>query len=275
MRQKLTGEKRKKVIDKIQKLFNRAERSVVDADDAESVDHEAQLALETARRLMLQYGLEAHDVETVSVGDAGTADADGVTVQLSITNPGPWVKSLAVTIADYFCVKVVYTRSPNDAFHQAAFIYYGITIGAHSAAYAFESCFNQIRTLSRRYKVKRELWEWHPFQFKFRTWERYRDLAKEEYRKGIVAGFYQNLMRIKKSESPAETALSVCYDKVADDFIKDKVTIVKEETPRTEAAYTAGGHYGKGYNDADKVSIVQGIGTNPKGIAEKGESNGK
>ena len=99
MKKKLTGDKRKRIIEKIQLLFNRAERSVTDATDVESVDHEAQLALETARKLMLTYGLEAHDVETVSVGKAVEGMGGGYVVNLGISKTSEWVKTLAVTEA--------------------------------------------------------------------------------------------------------------------------------------------------------------------------------
>jgi len=259
MRHKLTGDKRKRVIEKIQKLFNRAESKVVDSDGTEGVDHEAQLALETARKLMLQYGLEAHDVETVSVGKDGGPEGNGFTVSLGIANPGEWVKTLAVVIADYFFVRVLYTRSPGDNTHQASFLYYGVSVGAEAAAYAFQSCFNQIRTLSKKYKVDRELWEKHPAQHVFRTWEKYRDLAKEEYRKGIVIGFYQKLKDIERHEKKEVTALAVSYEKIADEFLKDKdINIHKERKPK-DKPHTAGGHYLKGLRDSNKVDLVRGM----------------
>jgi hypothetical protein len=255
----LSGERRKKLMDKIRHLFNLADRAVDSSKDTASVDHEAQLALETARKLLLQYGIDEAAVRDNIPESDGSG---GHTVKIKSSTVGTWSKRLAIIVANYFCVKTVY--APHPGMNQTLFLFFGVSTATEPAALAFESCHYQIRTLSRKYKVNKALYEAHPHKFIFGTFSKYRDAAKSEYRSGILMGLTNRLTEIKKWEDAATTALVLAYGSAADKFIESNNLVVKDtKPPRRQAlgsmVLTGGGHYLAGIKDSVDVSIVSGL----------------
>lgn len=257
----MNADRRKALVEKIRLLFNRAECAVQDADDPESVDHEAQLALETARRLMLQYGIEESELEGSTVRKGSSLSGDAVTVELSMRKPAPWIFSLAFVVAEYFSCRVLYIAPTK--FANGLLIFCGVTVATEAAAYAFDSVLNQIRVLSRKYKVARLVWEKsYVMQLRFRTFEHYRIRAKTEYCMGIVVGLSKRLEEIKKQESavPEEktTALVISYSTVADE-IASRINPEHVEMPKHEQKWTGDDHLKAGVRDSSNVHVTKGL----------------
>lgn len=271
--------KLKKVIERVQLLFNRAENAVKDAEKPEDVDHEAQAALELARKLMLQYGLEMEDVEVVGApGAAQGPEADGVLIDMKTQRTAKWALSLAVVVADYMDASVSYIEP--STWSGGRLLFYGVKLNASMAAYAFQSVFNQIRDLSRKYHVDRAEWE-NPRRGggglmrqlmgrlaapQYTTFDAYRVAAKREYREGLVFGFAKRLKELKEQEQASEqgeqiTALSVRYEGIARAWLsKHGFSEPEEKKPGQRRKHTGEKHYLDGERDSDKVQIRKGLG---------------
>lgn len=258
----MSTDRRKALVEKIRLLFNRAERAVLDADDPTSVDHEAQLALETARRLMLQHGIEESELEGATVKKGTTAEGGAMVVALSMRKPAAWVFSLACTVGEYFSTKSLYV--PPSGPKPGEVIFCGVKIASETAAYAFHSVLNQIRVLSRKYKVPRGPWEKNRFlQLAFSTFENYSLTAKSEYCLGIVLGLSKRLEELKKQEAQnAEdqkiTALAISYSTVADE-VALRINPEIEELPKQDQKRTGMGHIMNGVRDSKDVHVTQGL----------------
>ena len=257
----MNQDRRKALVEKIRLLFNRAECAVQDADDPESVDHEAQLALETARRLMLQYGIEESELEGSKVRQGSSLSGDAITVELSMRKPAPWVFSLAFVVADYFSCRVLYI--PPAKYANGLLIFCGVTIASESSAYAFDSVLNQIRVLSRKYKVARLAWEKsYTMQLRFRTFEDYRTRAKTEYCMGIVVGLSKRLEELRKQEDAIPegkaTSIVLSYSTVADE-IASRINPEHAEMPKKEQKWTGDSHLKAGLKDSEDVHITKGL----------------
>lgn len=264
----MSSDRRKALIDKIRLLFNRAERAVIDADDPASVDHEAQLALETARRLMLQHGIEESELEGATVHKGTAAEGGAMTVELAMSKPAQWVLSLAFIIAGYFSCKALYVPATKGVLpwnrKKGMIIFCGVTVAAEASAYAFDSVMNQIRVLSRKYKV--DDWVWNvseSMQRRFRTWENYRTKAKSEYCYGIVVGLHKRLEELNYQEAmdpgaAPTTALAISYSTVADEMAK-KVDPDLKELPPTKSSWTGVEHVHAGVRDSKDVHVTKGL----------------
>jgi len=271
-------DKLKKVIERVQLLFNRAENAVRNAEKPEDVDHEAQAALELARRLMLQYGLEMEDVEVVGApGAAQGPEADGVVIDMKTKQTAKWALSLAIVVADYMDASVTYIEP--TYWTGGRLMFYGVKLNASMAAYAFQSVFNQIRELSRKYHVDRAEWENPDRQrglmrqlmsslgrYYYKTFESYRNAAKREYREGLVFGFAKRLKELKEQEEASEqgeqiTALAVRYEGIAKAWLRSKgFEDPEEKKPRPRAKHTGVKHYQDGERDSEHVQIRKGLG---------------
>lgn len=267
----MSTDRRKALIEKIRLLFNRAERAVIDADDPASVDHEAQLALETARRLMLQHGIEESELEGVTVRKGTTAQGGAMAVALAMRKPAQWVLSLAVTIADYFSCRALY--APAAKLKKGEVVFCGVNVAAEASAYAFHSVLNQIRVLSKKYKVDRRSWEYSRIlQLKFRTWEEYRTKAKSEYCYGIVVGLHKRLEELRRQEAQTPeaaptTALAISYSTVADEIAK-KINPETAELPPEAPKWTGDMHVKAGVRDSKDVHVTRGLGAPEKGSCD-------
>lgn len=265
----MSTDRRKALIEKIRLLFNRAERAVIDADDPASVDHEAQLALETARRLMLQHGIEESELEGSTVRKGGPSEGGATTVELVMLKPAQWVLTLAVVIAGYFECKALYIPAAGSRLpwrrKKGVIIFCGVAVATEASAYAFESVLNQIRVLSKKYKVSDYVWNVSEvMQRRFRTWEEYRTKAKSEYCYGIVVGLHKRLEELKEQEaaSPASastTALAISYSTVADEMVKAVEPELTEEKP-PERKWTGTEHVQAGVRDSKNVHVTRGLG---------------
>ncbi len=255
-------EKLERVIKKIQLLLNRAEHAVEESDNASEVDHEAQSALELARKLMLQYSLEMEDVETV--GSSGVGTADGIVIELGTKQTAKWALSLAIVVADYFDSQVLYIEP--TYWTGGKLMFFGVKLNANMAAYAFKSVFNQVKELSRKYKVDRRLYDLDPIaRTHYKTFNTYRTAAKREYREGLVYGFALRLTEMKTEETESAqgeqiAALAVRYEEVAKDWLAEQSMDVRERKSRRSTTYTGGGHYLQGAHDSDNVQIRKGLG---------------
>ena len=263
----MSTDRRKALIEKIRLLFNRAERAVIDADDPASVDHEAQLALETARRLMLQHGIEESELEGTTLRKGGPSEGGATTVELAMRKPAQWVLSLAVIIAEYFSCKALYI--PALKAQKGVVIFCGVAIATEASSYAFESVLNQIRILSKKYKVKDFVWNVSKLmQLRFRTWEEYRTKAKSEYCYGIVVGLHTRLEELKDQEAanPADaptTALALSYSTVADEMVKVVEPNLTEEKP-PDRKWTGTEHVTAGVRDSKNIHVTRGLGAPEK-----------
>lgn len=259
----LPDDKRKKVIERIQLLFNRASNAIEDEADPTKVDHEAQSALELARKLMLQYGLEEEDIETLGApGKPGSDDAGGILVSMA-TRPDDWALSLAVVVADYLGSRVTYIP-PTGAWMGSNFLFYGAKLNAETAAYGFEAVFNQITTLSRNYKVTEYMWKSSPIaMMNFSTFRAYSAAAKREYREGLVVGFARRLKEIQEAEAKTPeadriTALVVRHDDLAVRWAEAQGLHPEEKTPGKKK-YTGGMHHTMGERDSENVQLRKGL----------------
>jgi len=259
----MTADRRKALIEKIRLLFNRAERAVIDADDPASVDHEAQLALETARRLMLQHGIEESELEGTTVRRGTPAEGSALTVTLSMSKPAKWVLSLAVVIAEYFSCKAIYVPATKKL--KGEIIFCGVNVGIEASAHAFDSVLNQIRVLSKKYKVDDKSWSYSRLlQLRFRTWEEYRTKAKSEYCFGIVVGLNARLEELRKQEAATPedaptTALAISYSTVADE-IALMIDPNLSELPPPPPMWTGNKHLRAGIDDSKDVHVTKGLG---------------
>jgi len=272
------SKKLKKVIERVQKLFNRAEHAVQDADTPEKVDHEAQAALELARKLMLQYNIEMEDVEVVGAVKPGQGpEADGVVIDMKTQRTVKWALSLAIVVADYMDASVVYFEP--DYWSGGRMLFHGVKLNAHMAAFAFQSVFNQVTELSRKYRVSREDYDGGGrsqglmrslmsslAQHNYSTFDAYRNAAKREYREGLVHGFARRLKELKEQEqtsgeSEQITALAVRYEGIAKAWLHDQgFGDGGEKKPRPRSKHTGVKHYQDGERDSEHVQIRKGLG---------------
>lgn len=270
----------KKVIERVQLLFNRAENAVKNAEKPEDVDHEAQAALELARQLMLRYGLEMEDVEVVGApGAAQGPEADGILIDMKTKRTAKWALSLAVVVADYMDASVTYIEP--SYWGGGKLLFFGVKLNASMAAYAFQSVFNQIKELSRKYIVSRSDYEHgrgggggtglmrqlmgRLAQHNYKTWEAYRNAAKREYREGLVFGLARRLKELKEYEAASAeadeiTALAVRYEGIAKAWLKSQGLDPEEKKPGERKKHTGDKHYLKGEQDSKEVQIRKGLG---------------
>jgi|GEM_PF-5730410 len=259
----IPDDKRAKVIKRIQLLFNRASNAIQDEEDTTKVDHEAQAALEMARRLMLQYGLEEEDIGVLGGSQTSTGDAGGVLVSLA-TRPDNWALSLAIVVADYLEAGVTYLP-PSGAWMGSNFLFYGPKLCAESAAYGFEAVFNQIMVLSRNYKVTE--WQWQSSviaKYNFSTFSAYSAAARREYREGLVLGFARRLKELREAEAASPesakvTALALRSEELAKRWLDEQDLHPKEKEPGKQKKYTGGGHHLKGEQDSENVQLRKGL----------------
>jgi len=269
-------QKLKKVIERVQLLFNRAENAVKNADNPEDVDHEAQSALELARKLMLQYGIEMEDVEVVGApGSSQGPAADGVVIDMKTKQTAKWALSLAIVVADYMDASVIYLEP--SYWSGGRLLFHGVKLNASMAAFGFQSVFNQIKELSRKYEVNRSGYEGggsggglmrqlmgRLAQENYGSWDSYRNAAKREYREGLVFGFAKRLRELKEEEQSSTEgeqigALALRYEGIAKAWLSDQGFETEERKPRAKKKHTGVEHYLAGERDAEQVQIRKGI----------------
>lgn len=280
----MTDEKRQKVIERIQLLFNRAESKVENSNNPDEVDHEAQAALEMARKLMIQYGLEMEDIETAEHGRPAAAGmpADSYVVEFKAKRTAKWALMLAVTVADYMNAKVFY--SEGGSWQGASLVFYGVKLNAEVAAHAFQSLLNQIRTLSRKHKVTRGEWEnsrRHAGLFRrlmetqgvkineYSSFETYRAAAKREYREGLVIGFGRYLKELKEREAASAegsriTALAIQYEGIAASWLEQQGIETRERKGRKDRGSNMVNprHLDEGVQDGKNLRLHKGLSPN-------------
>lgn len=179
-----------KIINKVKKLFDLAENNNSEA--------EAQAALTMARRLLQEHGLSMMDIEVEPekgglAGEVSTS-LDG-RKRLSV-----WMIVLGDVIADYFDVGFLYR---NIVFsHKVGF--YGNKANAQAALVAMPSLVSQIEALAKKYKNPTQ-------EYYYGKNRRLTMKMRESYRLGLIEGFAQHLILMKKKdqEYAQTTALAV------------------------------------------------------------------
>jgi len=249
--------KRDRIISKIRGLVNRAQHPVPGDD---GVDHEANSAMDTAKKLMLQYGIEQHELEGVFVED-GPGGETVVTLALKV--PDKWVLSLAISVADYFSARVHYIEATSH--QEGQLTYYGIQTVSEVAAHGFESCLNEIQRAADSYTVRRELWEKHPIRAKaWPTFEDYTEAAKSEMCFGIVTGLARRWKEEREKapyqENKESTALAINEDHVADSWLAKREVEVEERTVKQPQYHTGDGHHLAGEYLSRFIAMHAGLG---------------
>jgi len=126
---------KKKIIEKIQQLFNLAKNN--------PSEEEAATALKMARAKMMQYGLEEADVQTVTREESVIGDN---VVVFHTANIPEWASYLAYIVSQYFEVESYLSR---NRYRNPQIVFYGHKVNSEAAGYAFESLFNRFRRWPR------------------------------------------------------------------------------------------------------------------------------
>jgi len=242
----------KKVIEKIHGLFSLAENN--------PSEEEAQSALELARRLLLKYNLREDEIDTVE--SVNSSDGGHNIVELKISRVHDWMKNLFAVISTYFDVKLYVVTGNARLKIKTKYVFYGVKTNAESAAYAFESLFNQIQKLAKKYKPSKDAFEKQSY---YSDYSIFSVQARFEYREGLVSGFYSRIHEIKKKEKEEFgknkiTSLAIRHDKIANDWLSNnniKLTTKKAKYSTSHGTNTDARD--RGYNDSDNLHISKGL----------------
>lgn len=248
----MTLEEKQRVVEKIQKLFSLAENN--------PSEEEAQLALTTARRLLTKYNLSEDEVDSVERKSMIGTEGGSNEVILKTARIHDWVSSLVMLVSRYFDVKIYYVQG-NKWGVKSKYVFYGVKMNSETAVYAFESLFNQVQTLAKKYKPSKEAFE---SQHYYSDYSIYSVQARFEYRNGLVSGLRNRLNEVKKQEveefgQSKITALAVRYDEVAENWLaKNNIRLVTGKSKRTCTYGTNSGAKSHGYADSVNLSIHKG-----------------
>ncbi len=245
----MTENEKAKVIEKIQGLFALAENN--------PSEEEAQSALATARRLLLKYNLTEDEVDTVESDSKGGSNV----VTLKTTRIHDWIEQLGHLVCEYFDAKFFLRRGSPKFKMPSSFTFYGMKINANSAVYVFESLFNQVQKLAKKYKPRKYDFDQQSYYTNFAI---YSVQARREYREGLVSGFRAKIHEIKQNEEQEFgkqkiTALVVRHEEVAKNWLAENDIKIKNESSVSQSFGTNTGSYFKGKIDSKNLSIAKGI----------------
>lgn len=245
-------DEQKKIIEKIHGLFSLAENN--------PCEKEAQSALELARRLLIKYNLREDEIDTVK--NINDSDGGSNTVELKTSRVHNWMKRLFAIVSNYFDVKVFSLQGDIRYKIKTKYIFYGVKINAESAAYAFESLFNQIQKLAKKYKPSRNDFEKQSY---YSDYSIFSVQARIEYREGLIFGFYSKIRKIKDKEEKEFgknkiTSLAIRYDKVADDWLEDNnIQLITKKSKCSMSHGTNTDAAIHGYEDSNNLHIGKGL----------------
>jgi len=237
---------KKKIIEKIQQLFNLAKNN--------PSEEEAATALKMARAKMMQYGLEEADVQTVTREESVIGDN---VVVFHTANIPEWASYLAYIVSQYFEVESYLSR---NRYRNPQIVFYGHKVNSEAAGYAFESLFNQVQTLAKKFKVTKDMYQ--TVGRNFGSFRGFSKCAKREYRTGLVSGLKDRLIEIKREEkvqSPKVTALAVRYRDLANQYLTDKDLKLKEAQNHKNQGTGTAAFVGAGINDSRNLSVSKGL----------------
>lgn len=242
----MTEEEKTKVIALIQKLFALSENN--------PSENEAALAMARARNLLIKYNLSEDEVDAVESnnGPGGLEGGDSV-VTLKTGRIHDWVMGLANVICVYFDVKFFYRRRVNTTL-----TFYGIKTNSEAAVYAFQSVFNQIQVLAKKFKPSVEDFEAQRYYTDFAI---YSVKARFEYREGIISGLSARVAGMRKEEDKEFgkeriTALAIRSEDVAKQWLATNKIKVKSETRYSHSYGTNSNGYSSGKQDSSKIHIT-------------------
>jgi len=176
---------------------------------------EAQSALEQARALLQKHNLTMIDVESVEDHKGAQGGySETATVGEKIAQ---WKKSVAAVVAEYLDIKVVTRKYVRK--RDVSFLFYGLVLNTEIAIGIFLSLLRQIETMTKNYHGKGHY-------------------AKSVYRQGILYGLDQRLEILKIRQNSKCTALAICSNKVADNWMENEGIKVERARVKTKKEKT-------------------------------------
>lgn len=254
----MTSEKLEQVKEKIRKCMALGESPN---------EHEAKAALKMAAALLKQYNIDELDIETATSSETG-----GVinTVDLTISKVHPWVKNLARAVSTAFdCsfywntgrrVNVVNAHWARN--RDASISFYGITHNVEMAVYSFQSLFNQVNRLAKKFKASHEIFD---VQYHYSDFSIFSVAAKREYREGLAFGLLNTIWEQQEADKETyteeqTTALAVISGEVESAVLKDAdIHLRYSAGHRSQAAGTGSGAHAQGKADSSKLNMNTGI----------------
>ncbi len=228
-----------KILDKIRKL-----KALANPDQNTS-DNEIASALEIARKLMLEHGINESET-TINIPNEELGG--GTCFDLGTKNKQAWWISLAGAVGEYLDCKFFLRQSRINGI---SLVFYGPKDQAESAAYIFESVYKQVWNLSTAYK---------PSSCLFYGDRGYSKVAHREYREGLSNGLYERCKRIKEEEQRSAqasqiTALAIRSEDIADNWLSKNIGKLKNANYRPNRTATGDQHYAKGFKDSDNLEL--------------------
>jgi hypothetical protein len=228
-----------KILDKIRKLKALAN------PDVNTSDNEIASALEIARKLMLEHGINESEttinIPTEELGGCGAVD-------LGTKNKQVWISFLGAAIDTYFECKHYLRINKSTGI---TLIFYGPKDQAEIASYCFGSVYNQVWALSNAYK---------PSSSPFSDPRAFSKVAKREYREGLSIGLLERCKAIKEEEQRSAnaskiTALVIRSDKVADEWLAKHVGKLQQFKQKSNRMTTGERDFANGKRDSEKLSL--------------------
>lgn len=230
-----------KILDKIRKL-----KALANPDQNTS-ENEIASALEIARKLMLEHGINEAET-TVQIQDEELGN--GVDTVLDTKNRQVWISILAKAIDTYFeCKHFLRTGGKRNI----SFCFYGPKEQAEIASYCFNSVYNQVWNLSNAYK---------PSGVVFYSPRDFSRIAKREYREGLSNGLLVRCRAIKEEEQRSAnaskiTALAVRSEEVADNWLAKHVGKLSNMPFNSKRSTLGGRDYANGMRDSERLTLAK------------------
>jgi hypothetical protein len=230
---------KEKILDKIRKL-----KALANPDQNTS-DNEIASALEIARKLMLEHGINESET-TVQIPNEELGN--GIDTVLGTKNRQVWISILTAAIDTYFdCKHFLRTGGRRNI----SIVFYGPKEQAEIASYCFTSVYNQVWALSNAY---------NPSGNAFLAPRDISRIGRREYREGLSRGLLERCKAIREEEQRSAnaskiTALAIRSDKVADEWLAKhigKLSTIPFNSTRT----TLGGRdFANGMRDSENLTL--------------------
>lgn len=248
--------KREKMMDKISAMFKLAENN--------PSQKEAELALSMARKLLIQYQIDEMELKEKgsSKQQFDSMEAGCVEIRPPQSRLHKWITTMCSAVCVFFDVKYYFYKGNTFNKIPPRFIFYGVKTNCEIAAFAFNSIYQQITHLGKKYKVSKEDFSMQGYYSDFSIFS---VQAKMEYREGLASGLHKRANEEKNEESDNSkvTALAIRSQDIADEWIKSKrlnLVSVKKDSHRYG---TNTNSWRDGVRDASKID-VHGRGLNSR-----------
>ncbi len=228
-----------KILDKIRKLKNLAN------PDNNTNENEIASALATARKLMLEHGINESEA-TVQLQD--NEPGNGVDTVIETKNRQIWISILAAAMDTYFdCKHFLRTGGKRNL----SFCFYGPKDQAEIASYCFSSVYNQVWNLSNAYK---------PSGVVFYSPRDFSRIAKREYREGLSNGLLERCRAIKEEEQRSAnaskiTALAVRSEDIANSWLAKHVGKLRTMPSSSKRSTLGGRDFANGMRDSENLTL--------------------